>query len=413
MQRDERRVDGVPGPAVRRGFQGSSDSRALGRDTDHGEHPLRDGVLRHRPRPAHRLEGFPRPLTGPPEHRLPSPVVGFGEVGKQAAQRLVGAGSQLGHKVVAVDFGASALQDPGRPHDRPDDLVALRLGALEPALHAHARLLTLSGCGRATVVHDPPGRLHGHDVPSQFLGALLGEVHVKGRVLHAALARLVPHLRPGHGPLVAEANTDGVAPGRIRVAVQPQLDPSPDLRLAVHRANLLHDLLHRTAKKLLPACRDLDLVAAKRGSLFPEGSLPVGALGGLDAVLVGHFHQHALVGELLQLDRHGVPEGTGVACDFFHKQVGERAGTRPNPKIQRVLPGQLADQKHQPAQVGPERALRRPVVELRDAGVDLVQQHIRADQVGRERAKQVAGRNHGTERLLRDLLERVVQDPEL
>ena len=236
---------------------------------------------------------------------------------------------------------------------------------------------------------------------------------MKGGVFHAAPQSLVPNLRPGRRPLVAEPDAHGIACGRVRVAVEPQLDPAPDLRLALHRADLPHDVLHGTAQKLLAAGGDLDLVARQRGSLLAEGPFPVGALGGLDAVLVRHPHEDALVGELLQLDRHGVAEGPGVACDFLHKQIGERPGVRANPEVDHILPGQLPDQEHEAAQVGAQRALRRAIVELRDAGVDLVEKHVRAHQVGGERAEQIAGRNHGSQGLLRNLLERVVQDPEL
>ena len=114
-----------------------------------------------------------------------------------------------------------------------------------------------------------------------------------------------------------------------------------------------------------------------------------------------------------QLDRHGVAEGPRIACDVFHKQVGESRGIRTHPGVHRALAGQLPDQEHHAAQIGPQPAPPGPVVELGDAGVDFVEEDIGVDKIRGQCVKKVTGGDHGAQGFFRDLLQGIVQDPEL
>ena len=169
---------------------------------------------------------------------------------------------------------------------------------------------------------------------------------MKNGILHAPSERLVPHLRPRRRPFVTEPDSHRVSLSGVRIGVDVQRDLAPKLGIAMDQPDTPHDLFDRAAQQLLPACRNLDLVARHRGSLLAEGPFPVGTLRGLDAILVRHLHEDAFRDQLFQLARDAVAEGAGVRLDDgFHKQIGERLRVRADSEVHRVLAGQLPDQE--------------------------------------------------------------------
>ena len=82
-------------------------------------------------------------------------------------------------------------------------------------------------------------------------------------------------------------------------------------------------------------------------------------------------------------------------------------------EIRAFLPRQLPDEEDQPAEVAPQSPLLAVVVQLLDAGVELVQQHAGADQARRQRVEEIAGGDGRAERAVGHLRERVVQDAQL
>lgn len=95
------------------------------------------------------------------------------------------------------------------------------------------------------------------------------------------------------------------------------------------------------------------------------------------------------------------------------RMVGQRARVGADSQVHRVLAGQLADQEGDPAQIPAEHAFVRTVVEFGDASGDLVEQHARVDQVGRQGTEEIACGNDRPQAPVGDPLQGIVKDAQL
>ena len=164
QQAQQRHVDRVARPPVRRGLQRASHPPADRSGPHPEQHLFRDGVVRHRSLPPYHAEGCPRPFTDALERGSPSPVVPVVEAGKEACERRFGTGGDLRTQPFPVDFAAPALEDPARPHDLLNDAVPRSLGTRKPTVHALARLLPLGRRGDAARAQHLPRGLDARDL---------------------------------------------------------------------------------------------------------------------------------------------------------------------------------------------------------------------------------------------------------
>ena len=371
-------------------------------------------MVRQRAVPADDLERRVRPLPCPLERNRPGRVVGLGKAGEQASQRLGRRRLDLPLQVVArEDFGAAALQHTARRKRLSHDAVAGGLRRIPPARHAGRGLLAFGGRLPPLLVQHLAGRLRRHHVTAQLVGVALGQEDVKHRVVHAPQPSIVLGLRRPARPFVAQPEADRAALRRFRQRVHVQRQLAAGLGLAVPQSNPGRDLVHGARQQLLSVVGDLHFVLSQGRAPLPERPLPLCAGGSLDAVLVRHLHQDALGRHVFERVLHALAIEARVGRHVVHQQVGQRSGVGPNAQVRGALPGQLVDQEGQAAQVAAKQARFRVVVQLGNARGDLGEQHVRVDQVGRQRLEQVAGRNHGAHVPVGDPAQRIVKDAQL
>ncbi len=148
MQRDERGVHGVAGPAVGARLEGVADFLAAFARADLGEHGRTDRVLLGRVRPAYCGERGFVAVLGAVDDAVPAVIVGVLEVREEPGQRSPGRVLDLGGKDQPQTFVPAALEDLGLIDYVLDDLVAGGFSSADACGHGITGLTALRRRGR-------------------------------------------------------------------------------------------------------------------------------------------------------------------------------------------------------------------------------------------------------------------------
>ena len=210
-----------------------------------------------------------------------------------------------------------------------------------------------------------------------LVGLALGQEHEHDRALVAGLGGRLLHRRLGDRPLVAD-------PHRDVALVEPTARPGPS-GWSILRGVLLAAVGELESAERRVDGRDEPLAAelvhpggvvADGGEPAPVVLLPLGALFGLEPVLVVDAHEPALGDERVEQLGHALAELGAVVGEVLDEEVGEerRGGAQPGLAAERAA-GNLRDQEDRARRSGPSARRRRPRSQAADELVDLLEQH--------------------------------------
>ena len=190
------------------------------------------------------------------------------------------------------------------------------------------------------------GRLGVENVAPEQIGALLRKMDVQRGVFGAQPARLGVDVLPSAGPAIAQPDADHLAICRGRLVTNMHRQLAAQLGGAVHQFDAGKHLLNDLTEELIAASGNLDL--GQGAPALAEGAIPLGALGGLQAVLVTHLHEDASVRQRLERTGDSVTQGTGVGGDVVDDQVGQRGRIGAHAEVRAFLPRELPIRKTSP-----------------------------------------------------------------
>ena len=414
VQRDECGVDGVLRPAIGARTQHLADLDADLARADGREHRLADWVFFRRDRVAHRLERLVCAFLRALDDSLPRDVVGLLEAREEPYERGVGCLANALLERRLQQLGAAALEHLGVGDDLLDELVALANRPVATALHAVLRLFALAGRGRALGVDGLLRGLGIDDQLAQLIGRLARQEDEDRGTVGARRTRGVEQLLLAHGPAVPNPQRDALAVAGRRRLVTRDDDLAGLLRGALQDLHRADDAVGLGVDLLVTADLDVGVVVGELALAAPELGVPLGALLGLETVLVTDLHQRAARCQLLEQRLDGAAQLAVVGEQVVDEQVGDVLLRGTHADVGACLARQPADEEHEPADPPRELALVGSVLrEIDDPLVDLAKEHTRVDHLRGERLEQVIARNGRTETTVGEPRDGVVDDAEL
>ena len=137
-------------------------------------------------------------------------------------------------------------------------------------------------------------------------------------------------LRGHDQPSRIQTLTTSTFPAGVQRQLATQFGPTLD------RLDVRQQILNGLQEGLIAARRNIDFL---HGTLaLAESAVPLGALGGLQAVLVAHLHEHAVVCQQLKDAGDSMTHGARVGGDVVNEKIGKRGRVGAHPEVDTLLP---------------------------------------------------------------------------
>ena len=137
-----------------------------------------------------------------------------------------------------------------------------------------------------------------------------------------------------------------------------QHDLATLLGIAMEYGRISERALECLVDRLGDSLGDGRLVAEHRCPALTELGFPRGALGGLQAVLAVHLHEHAVLLHRGEEAGQLLPELRAAGHQVIAEKVGKMLGLGAHAEIGAVLARELVDQEDERARPAAERAVR-------------------------------------------------------
>src|SRR5690606_25763480 len=159
--------------------------------------------------------------------------------------------------------------------------------------------------------------------------------------------------------------------------------------------------------------RDPLRVAHDAAELAAVLVVPGAALARLEAVLVAHPHDLAVLLQGSEQRRDVLAELRAAGLEVLHEQVRQGVGRSADAEVGPCFPRQLADQVGEAAEPSLQLVSLRSALEAPDVVVDLAREHARLQEVRRDLMEDEVAGDHGAERVIRGGSCSFVDDLEL